>query len=280
MNRQQTWKWLALGNFVLGGSGAGAYVVTSAVALSSGEVSQAASNLIILAAVALVVSGLGCVTLEAGKKSHAINVFRNVRTSWMSREAVAASLFVLFGIAEYMWPNPAFHVLAFLSAAALLVSHGFILFAARAIPAWNTALAPPLVWSSSLTAGSAVVGVAFILQGLLPGALLLWCIMLTSAAMTAITAIYLYSPGATQGFKEAMSTDRGRGLLGLSMLVGGILPLVLMNADSTWLVTFLASTVLLFAGSVFLKYLLILRVSYRIPVIQLKEQTYVFPARA
>ncbi len=279
MNRQQTWRWLALGNFVLGGSGAGAYVVASAIALPLGQMSQTTEDLITLASLALVVSGLGCVGLEAGKRSHVMNVFRNVKTSWMSREAFAASLFVLFGMAEYLWPNPALHAAAFLSAATLIMSHGFILFAARAIPAWNTAVIPPLIWSSSLTAGSAVVILAFATQSFLPEALLFWSIVLTSAAVTSLIGVYLYSPRASSSFKEAIRTDRGRGLLGLSMLVGGIVPLLLSTVNSAEGVTFLATAMALLAGSIFLKYLLILRLSYRIPVIMLTEPAYVFPAR-
>ena len=87
--QQQHWDWRAAGNFICGGAGGGLIVFT-ALPVATGAAGSRA--LLLVAGIALVGIGLLCVWLELGRPLRALNVFRNPRTSWMTREAIAATL--------------------------------------------------------------------------------------------------------------------------------------------------------------------------------------------
>ena len=84
---QRHWDLRAATNFVAGGAGAGLIVVS----VASGARGTPAA-IAMLAGLALVGVGLFAVWLEIGRPLRALNVFRNPRTSWMSREAIAAGV--------------------------------------------------------------------------------------------------------------------------------------------------------------------------------------------
>lgn len=88
--RQASWDWRAAGNFIGGGAGGGLVVA----AVLSGVPGTALPVLVAIGAT-LVALGLTCVWLEIGRPLRALHVFFNPRTSWMSREAIAATLLLI-----------------------------------------------------------------------------------------------------------------------------------------------------------------------------------------
>lgn len=178
---QQHWDWRAAANFVCGGAGAGLIAFTALAALAANS-AGAAVSLLLVAGVALVGVGLGCVALELGRPLRALNVFRNPRTSWMSREAIVATLLAPAAVAA-AWlghagvgaaPAGANAAAALAGALAL----GFIwcqarmMHAARGIPAWRSAATPALIVATALVEGAALWWVAAPWHGRATGAAL------------------------------------------------------------------------------------------------------------
>ena len=146
---QPHWDWRAAANFMCGGAGAGLVLFT----LFAKPAAAAATPWLLAAGLGLVGLGLFFVWLEIGRPWRALNVFVNVRRSWMSREAwVAVLLFLLgggllLGMHWRAWPTA-------VAAAAFLYCQARILGEARAIPAWRDALTPPLLIATGLTEGA------------------------------------------------------------------------------------------------------------------------------
>jgi phenylacetyl-CoA:acceptor oxidoreductase subunit 2 len=148
--QQQNWDWRAAGNFICGGAGAGLVVFAAA----SGAQGRALA-LPMLAGLALVGCGLACVWLELGRPWRAMHVFFNPGTSWMTREAITATLLfpaglaAAAGIAECVW-------LAAALAIAFVYCQSRMLRAARGIPAWREPLLSPLIVCTGLAEGGGV----------------------------------------------------------------------------------------------------------------------------
>lgn len=143
---QSHWDWRAAGNFVCGGAGAGLAVFGALCAPAGFEAPMVAAGM------ALVGLGLFFVWLEIGRPLRAPNVLLHLRTSWMSREALAAGvLFALgaalvFGLRWATWPVA-------VAALAFLYCQARLLGAARAIPTWRHRLTLPLLVLTGLAEG-------------------------------------------------------------------------------------------------------------------------------
>lgn len=151
--QQTQWDWRAAGNFMGGGAGAGLIVF----AVLAGT---AASWVLLLTGVALVGAGLFCVALEIGRPLRALRVFVNPRSSWMSREAIVATLLMPVTLAAAAG-LPATRWLAGALALAFVYCQSRILFGAKGIPAWREPLLVPLIVLTGLTEGA---GLALLLQ--------------------------------------------------------------------------------------------------------------------
>ena len=163
---QTSWDARAAGNFVCGGAGAG-LVVFAALSGARG----AALTGFVLAGLALVGLGLFSVFLEMGRPLRAVNVVFNPRTSWMSREAIAAGLLfaaglaAVAGIAQLVWVAAAL-ALVFLYCQARLLQ------ASKGIPAWREPLLVPLVIVTGLTEGGGLLLLALPFTGIVTSPLL------------------------------------------------------------------------------------------------------------
>jgi phenylacetyl-CoA:acceptor oxidoreductase subunit 2 len=148
---QQThWDARAAGNFICGGAGAG-LIVFAAFSPATGP----ALTALLLGGLALVGAGLSCVWLELGRPLRALHVFFNARTSWMSREAFAATLLFAVGLVAVL-AVPACKWLAALLALAFVYCQARMLQAAKGIPAWREPLLVPLLVSTGLAEGGGV----------------------------------------------------------------------------------------------------------------------------
>jgi phenylacetyl-CoA:acceptor oxidoreductase 26-kDa subunit len=145
---QQHWDWRAAGNFVLGGAGA---ALTACAGRHAAEQPLAPWA----AALGLLLVGLGllCVWFEIGRPMRALNVYFNLRRSWMSREALAAVVLFALG-AAFVIGVRAVAVPMAVAAVVFLFCQARILGAARAIPAWRGGLAVALLMVTGLAEGS------------------------------------------------------------------------------------------------------------------------------
>lgn len=146
---QQThWDWRAAGNFVCGGAGAGLIVFAALFGAAT-----PAFAALLLAGLALVGLGLFCVWLEIGRPWRALHVFFNPRSSWMSREAFAATLLFPVGLAAAAGLPGCAWVAAAL-ALAFVYCQGRMLQGAKGIPAWHDPLLTPLIVTTGLVEGA------------------------------------------------------------------------------------------------------------------------------
>lgn len=152
--QQTQWDWRAAGNFIGGGAGSGLIMFTALAGVQG-----TAAAVLLLVGLALVGLGLACVWLELGRPLRALHVFFSPNKSWMTREAIAAT--VLFpvglaaaagahlGVAAAAWP-------AALIALAFIYCQSRMLQAARGITAWSEPLAVALLLATSLAEGGAL----------------------------------------------------------------------------------------------------------------------------
>ena len=157
---QANWDWRAAANFVFGGAGTGLMAVT-ALAGFFAPVAWAAVFLALL----LVATGLTSIWFEIGRPWRALNVFLNPRTSWMTREAMAALPFFGFGglgwLMGWQWMVP----LSALSGLVFLYCQARILRASKGIPAWRQEEIVPLIVATGLTEGAGLFAIVAGLSG-------------------------------------------------------------------------------------------------------------------
>ena len=184
--KQSVWRGPAFANFVLGGMGAGLYLWVCLVSVF--QVNGPAFRLFALGEIlapTLVAVGFLVLAFEAGRPLRGYRLLRNLRCSWMSRETVAAVVFLPFAYLDLLFPNWFFQLAAAIGAMALMISHGFIVYRARGVLFWNMPLIPILFTTSNLYTGLGLIlflsafglmtpEAYFLLTGLLVLGLNLW----------------------------------------------------------------------------------------------------------
>lgn len=149
--RQTLWGWPAVVNFVLGGLGAGWYIVAALAAGLERSPSVTAAS---WAAPVLVLAGFAAVAAEAGRPLRGPRVLTRLRTSWMSRELLAGIVFVALVAADLAFPLRLYRAPAVVAAVLLALAQGFMVRRARGITAWDVPLMPLLFLLSALLSGS------------------------------------------------------------------------------------------------------------------------------
>lgn len=143
---QRSWDARAAANFMAGGAGGGLVVCTAAAGGPRWGYALGA---------ALVVIGLLSVAFEIGRPLRALNVLRNPRRSWMSREAIVAGVLLPLAVAAAAGLPLAGGVAA-LAGLAFVYCQGRMLRAAKGIPAWREPLVVPLIVASGLAEGAGI----------------------------------------------------------------------------------------------------------------------------
>lgn len=238
--RQTLWGRLAVANFFLGGTGAGAYVVAAALSGLQPSPSLAAASVL---GPALVVAGFLCVAAEAGRPLRAPFVLRRVRSSWMSRELWAGGAFIACSVADTLSPWIGFRLLAGVAALILILAHGLILSRARGVAAWNVPLMPVVFATSGLLGGGGLLGITSPVVGDGGSVRLAWAtvglIVLSGGSWTA----YLVWRGDSAFRRAAAPLRQGVALAGI-LGVGHLAPLLLLTVG-LWLPSFAAPSLLL-----------------------------------
>lgn len=154
---QTNWDWRAAGNFIFGGTGSGLFV---AAAIAGPSIAIPG-----LIALALIGAGLGLVWLEIGRPWRGFNVLAHPRTSWMTREAMAALVTLPLGVASLALQDSGMMAGAGAAALGFLYCQGRIIQAAKGIPAWREPAIVPLVVATGLAEGVSLYLVLAALSG-------------------------------------------------------------------------------------------------------------------
>lgn len=156
--QQTAWDWRAAGNFIGGGAGSGLVVFT---ALAGADGATAAA--LLAAGLALIGLGLACVWAELGRPLRALHVFFNPRTSWMTREAIAATALLPVGALAVLLAHAGAAGAAWLPAplaVAFIYCQSRMLQAARGIVAWREPRVVALLLATSFAEGAALFWLA------------------------------------------------------------------------------------------------------------------------
>ncbi|MDP2659773.1 MAG: DmsC/YnfH family molybdoenzyme membrane anchor subunit [Dehalococcoidia bacterium] len=233
---QRWWGSLAAVDFFLGGTGAGAFVLSMSLNTLPGMI------------VGWVAVALGAVALLAdlGKPGRFVRAGSQAGRSWISRGAIFTSIFLLFGIlriAAQVAPGlpwapggalgQAVGLLATLGALGVMVYTGFLLSQSPSIPFWNTTMLPLLFASFAFTCG---VGVVLVMLPILGEKVIdlrtveLLSMALVAASLVLLWAYMLSMSSSTVAAKESVRMLTSGPLASLFWLgvnvVGLIVPLV------------------------------------------------------
>lgn len=255
---QRSWDARAAANFVFGGAGAGAIV---AAACAGGPGIRPP---VILLGLVLVATGLALVATELGRPLRALHVFFHLGGSWMSREALAATLLVPAAIAA-VFGVPGAQWVAAVLAATFVLSQAAMLKAAYGIPAWRAPFVVALIVATALTEGSGIVLVAASWRGEL-SALLTVAVGALALVRAVVWLLYrraLAAIGANDA-RDAL-TGAGRFLLAAGTAVPLALAVVATSGvgESGVRIAAALAGVLAVAGGVFAKYALVTRAGFR-----------------
>lgn len=258
---QQThWDWRAAGNFIGGGAGGGLIMFT-AVSGVHGIVAA----MLLLAGLVLIGAGLACVWTELGRPLRALHVFFNPRTSWMTREAVAATALMPVGAAAAMGAYGGISAVAWpaaLLALAFIYCQSRMLRGARGIAAWREPLSVPLLLATGLAEGAGLFWLAtpWHAQGSVAPALLFAVLLVARAG---IWLIYRQRLAGRVAPRAVAALDRA----GRTVLVSGTAaPLLLLlvgavdGAAATTLAA-LAGALAMLSGA-YMKFVLITRAGF------------------
>ncbi len=154
---QTQWDWRAAGNFMFGGSG-GALILMAAIAAWPG------TPTLVIGLVALVFVGMGLflVWLEIGRPWRFLHVFFHPQTSWMTREASVSVLLFATTFMGILLQAPTLLAAAGLLGFLFLYCQGRILKASKGIPAWREPAVVPLIISTGLAEGAAILSILLI----------------------------------------------------------------------------------------------------------------------
>lgn len=147
--QQRNWDWRAAANFICGGAGGGLLLFAAFAGFS-----RTATLAALLAGMALIGTGLTCVWFEIGRPWRALNVYRHIASSWMTREAVVALAVFGSGALAVLTGSQALAAVAGACGGAFLYSQARILAANKGIPAWRHPASVPLVVATGLAEGA------------------------------------------------------------------------------------------------------------------------------
>jgi Fe-S-cluster-containing dehydrogenase component/formate-dependent nitrite reductase membrane component NrfD len=258
ITHQQNWDWRAAGNFMFGGTGGSLMFITAAASLP-----ESPPDVLGLVSLLLVAAGLALVWLEIGRPWRFLNVYFNPGTSWMTREAVAVLILFALALAGVGWHQPILIGLAGLAGLVFLYCQTMMLRASKGVPAWRLPAIPPLVISTGLSEGVA---------------LLLLILSLTAAAadwlrylllaLIVLRAYAWWNYQAELGGASAAKATRDvlTGMHRNMLVFGAALPAILLLTawgapGAARLLNFIAAVLVLLSGW-YLKFALVTRVAH------------------
>lgn len=223
---QENWDWRAAGNFMFGGTGGSLMFMTAAANFP--ESPPAALG---LASLVIVAAGLGLVWLEIGRPMRFLNVYFNLRTSWMTREAAVAAILFVLALAGVVLGQSILIGLAGLAGLAFVYCQAMMLKASKGIPAWRLPAIVPLVISTGLSEGTALLLLIILFTAPAPdwlSYLLLAFVILRALAWSN----YKTKLAGAKAPKASLDVLAG---INLNMQIfGGALPVILILLPLAW----------------------------------------------
>lgn len=206
--KQQEWTWPAVANFILGGAGAGFYVL-SFLNMALDRAMSIKTQPVIFGILAPVLMGIGFVflTAEAGRPSRGRYLLRRFQSAWISKETLAFCFFSLMAILDHFFPHVILKGLACLSALCFMAAQGFILYSSRALPVWNVSAIPFFFISSGFLSGAGVVLVLASSESLFMNNGFVLLSLIFAMTNLGIWFIFLHCSGAAN-FQTATKTLR------------------------------------------------------------------------
>ena len=201
--QQQNWDWRAAANFIFGGAGGGLLLLAAVTHFAE----DGDMRLPLLAGMALIGLGLTCVWLEIGRPWRALNVYRHIATSWMTREAVVALPLFASGALAALTGHAALMFATGGLGAVFLYSQARILNANKGIPAWRHPRCLPLLGITGLAEGAGLMAVfaTFVAPGAVPTlAVILIVVLVLRAMMWQKFLAALRTDGAPVGSLKAL----------------------------------------------------------------------------
>lgn len=224
--KQEAWGWPAVANFILGGAGAGFYLLSFVTRILEGGMT-AMFDPVLFGLLSPVLVGLGflCLAMEAGRPSRGRHLLRHVRISWISRETAASAIFVPATVLNWLFPHPVLWVLGAAAAMGLLISHGFIVYRARAITAWNVPIICLLFVTSGLATGG---GLLLVIVGSLTTGRGMAVIGMICVVMNLVVWLLYLRWSHDAAFREATEALWSPKALTLTVGVGHLLPILVL----------------------------------------------------
>ncbi len=257
--QQRNWDWRAAANFIAGGAGGSLLLWTALAGFSSGTTRMA-----ILLGLILIGTGLTCVWFEIGRPWRALNVYKHVATSWMTREAmVAAVLFPVGGLA-LLTAAPVLVVVTGVLGAVFLYTQARILAANKGIPTWRHPRSIHLMVATGLAEGAGFLICVTSLSSPLIGTWGLGGVIALIAARAYLWKAYLgglRADGAPDGALTVLNGFDGR-----FVVFGHILPVVAIVAALAGMPAqsgvLFAAGILVVATGWTMKFILVLRAAF------------------
>jgi DMSO reductase anchor subunit len=153
LSTQPVWGKIAVLNFALGGSGAAYHVLMSLLGSVNITLSSGYPQGYKLIASALVALAFLTLALETRYPERIFHLFSNLRSSWMSREALFGVIFILCASTDFFFPHWLWTSVSVLSALGYLIAQSCIFYSAKAVPAWSSGILPLSLFFSSISGG-------------------------------------------------------------------------------------------------------------------------------
>ncbi|MCF8149629.1 MAG: dimethyl sulfoxide reductase anchor subunit [Burkholderiaceae bacterium] len=257
--QQRNWDWRAAANFIAGGAG-GSLLLWTAFAGFPIEIMRAS----VLLGLMLIGTGLTCVWFEIGRPWRALNVYKHVATSWMTREAmVAALLFPLGGLA-LLTAAPGLVIVTGVLGAVFLYTQARILAANKGIPTWRHPRSIQLMVATGLAEGAGFLICVVALSSSLIGTWGLVGVFALIAARAYFWKAYLgglHADGAPEGALIVLNRFDSRFVIFGHILPGLAIVAALAGMPGQTAVLF-AAGILMVASGWTMKFNLVLRAAF------------------
>jgi len=217
---QTCWDWRAAANFMFGGTGSALMLM---IAIASYP--ETPPLLLGLTALAFIGLGLFMVWLEIGRPWRFIHTYFHPQTSWMTREASAAILLFPIAFVGIVFKIPAMITLAGLLGLLFLYCQARILLASKGIPAWREPTILPLIISTGLVEGTALLLLSLLILDSIQG----WALYLLLALLAVrIQSWNKYRKQLTAGKASKQTLSVLSSIHTSTIWLGNVLPLILV----------------------------------------------------
>jgi DMSO reductase anchor subunit len=223
--RQKTWGVAAVINFWLGGMSAAAYIFFGIAAVFGEGPGRADMHFLLLI---FILMGIGflLIALHAGRPDRAFCALVRFRSSWMSRETVAAIIFFASASLNHIHPHQILVWLSSISALFFVLSQSMMPYKSLGIGGWRVLAVPFIFTLSSLISGYGLV----LLSAPLTMGVQSDCTRITAIALIALNAViwFGYVRLSKVSPPESISILRKWSNLILVMAVSMFLPFFLL----------------------------------------------------